>query len=95
MDAFSTDVTPLQDHLDYDSLKSLWQKQKNDPQGRKTRFFLPLKNKAWLSSSFPDIPDEDILDLDWWEGRQLSRGDERLSVLCTPSQHGVSYNYGI
>lgn len=28
--------------------------------------------------------------LDWWDGRTLSRLDDRLRVYCTPSQHSVS-----
>ena len=86
-----------QDHLDIHTLNQLIAQQAADPHGRRLRFFLPLGNKKWAMQNLRGVRDEDVVELDWWEGVELSRGgtspgsaNERLRVQCTPSQHFVS-----
>lgn len=86
-----------QDHLDVHTLNQLIAQQAADPHGRRLRFFLPLGIKKWAIQNLGGVRDEDVVELDWWEGVELSRGDtspgpanERLKIQCTPSQHFVS-----
>lgn len=77
-------------------MNQLIAQQAADPHGRKLRFFLPLGNKKWAMQNLSGVRDEDVVELDWWEGVELSRnadasGSEResLKIQCTPSQHFV------
>ncbi len=63
------------DHMDMDSLRSLW--KEHDPV-----FLLPLHNSRFLRDS--GIHSQKIQELNWWESCRL--GDNFRAVL-TPAQH--------
>lgn len=61
------------DHLDYESIKEL--------KGRVGKFFVPLGVGVHLQAW--DIPEDRILELDWWQEVQF----DGLTLACTPAQH--------
>ncbi|MFT4554067.1 MAG: N-acyl-phosphatidylethanolamine-hydrolyzing phospholipase D [Chlamydiales bacterium] len=60
-------------HYDHLDLASVY-KLGNDP-----LWIVPLKLKSW----FINVGIDNVLEMDWWE----RWSDEKLSVVCTPSQH--------
>lgn len=81
------------DHLDLSSIKALLLKF---PQAR---YFVPLGNRSWLSST--GVPNHLIHELDWWDSREYSLSDfghlsspltstptqTTLRFTCLPAQH--------
>ena len=81
------------DHLDLSTIKAVLAKFPT------ARYFVPLGNRSWLSSS--GIPSELIHELDWWLNREYSLEDfghapsaatstqqqTTLRFTCVPAQH--------
>ena len=78
------------DHLDLLTLEAMVKKFP------KARYFVPLGNKAWLSSL--GISEDKIFELDWWQNREYSvqdfghttqngSEDTMLRFTCVPAQH--------
>ncbi|KAF2467450.1 N-acyl-phosphatidylethanolamine-hydrolyzing phospholipase D [Lindgomyces ingoldianus] len=71
------------DHLDSDTLKKLNAKQKGD-----LSFFCGLGVKAVLLGLEIGIKDEQVVELDWWDGVKVEKeGLESVELVCTPAQH--------
>lgn len=71
------------DHLDYDTIMTLWQNNKD-----RLRFIVPLANLQWFVDS--GIPADRVTELDWWEAAHISYPGTESSILkitCTPAQH--------
>jgi L-ascorbate metabolism protein UlaG (beta-lactamase superfamily) len=65
------------DHLDEPSIKALANAQ------RKVRFYTALGVGAQIAAW--GIPEERIVELDWWESARIPHGD--LELVAAPSQH--------
>ena len=91
--AYADSTLRWQDHLDIHTLKALQAKQAKDKDSRPIRLFVPLGNKKWAVSNLGSLGAENIIELDWWEGTSLTRGDEILKIQCTPAQHFVRHSY--
>lgn len=75
------------DHLDTWTIKEVWRITK--AQGRRLAILCGLGNKALFSGLLPDMRSEDILELDWWDAREISvPGVGTVQMTCTPAQHG-------
>jgi N-acyl-phosphatidylethanolamine-hydrolysing phospholipase D len=48
---------------------------------KKTKFFVPLGNKAWFES----LGIERCAEMDWWDG--VSLDEQGIKITCTPCQH--------
>lgn len=75
-----------QDHCDVATLQQLWRKQYRS---RPLHFGVPLKLKTWFLSAVPGVSEEDVTELDWWDGRLMTRGGDTLRFYASPSQHAV------
>ncbi len=64
------------DHLDTATIKAL---------GDAPRYFVPLGVKRWFVSK--GISADRVDEMDWWEDRRLTVGEEELVITATPSQH--------
>jgi N-acyl-phosphatidylethanolamine-hydrolysing phospholipase D len=72
------------DHMDSRTLKEVWEQNRES-----VRFFVPLGNGLWLREEC-GIPEERIVEMDWWDGVELKEadGDKVVAkVWCTPAQH--------
>ncbi|KIX06335.1 uncharacterized protein Z518_04311 [Rhinocladiella mackenziei CBS 650.93] len=79
------------DHLDWPTIQAISKKFPN------TKYFVPLGNKHWMSSS--GLPDKQIYELDWWNDRELrsldfdqrasdtSEMESIMKITCVPAQH--------
>ena len=67
------------DHLDRQSVFDLDQRSKNQPDGQRTLFLVPLGLKAW----FQDLGITQVVELDWWD-KHTVRG---VDFYLTPVQH--------
>ncbi|WVQ84087.1 hypothetical protein IAT38_006232 [Cryptococcus sp. DSM 104549] len=73
------------DHLDLPTLTSLLNHQRT-AYSSEPALFLPLNNKH-IITGLP-IEKEKIVELDWWEGREVGVGGVgSVKVICTPCQH--------
>ena len=71
------------DHLDLDTIKAVYLRQKGA-----IHFFCGLGNKQWFLSLGIGIKDEDVTELDWWDGVRMEvEGVGSICLTCTPSQH--------
>lgn len=70
------------DHTDLSALQAIWQQQRS--RQKPTFVFVPLGMRAWILNNLPGTTEQEVHELDWWEGRQV--GD--LMIYCTPAQHG-------
>jgi len=71
------------DHLDYDTVNSLWSNNKDT-----IRFLVPLGNLEWFTGC--GIPAERVTEMDWWDSADLAfpkATTSGLRVWCTPAQH--------
>ncbi|KAI9258971.1 beta-lactamase superfamily domain-containing protein [Phascolomyces articulosus] len=66
------------DHLDTNSIKELAE------QHPEAHFYVPLGNKSWFDIKNAN---ERVTELDWWEHRTLTLGDQSVKFTCTPCQH--------
>lgn len=46
------------------------------------KFYVPLGNKSWFK-----IPQDRVIELDWWETAILENQTGQLTMTCTPCQH--------
>ncbi|CAO1634643.1 unnamed protein product [Parajaminaea phylloscopi] len=85
------------DHLDYNTLKAIVSKPNGRPQ---PTFLVPLGVKEWFTANLRELPEDKVVELDWWEERTVevsapqaeSAGDNpdssgRLRFIFTPAQH--------
>ncbi|KAH8732892.1 beta-lactamase superfamily domain-containing protein [Phaeosphaeriaceae sp. PMI808] len=71
------------DHLDSDTLQKLNTKYKSN-----LHYFCGLRVKAVLIGLGIGIKEEQITELDWWDGITLEKdGLGKVDVICTPAQH--------
>ncbi|KAI7857625.1 beta-lactamase superfamily domain-containing protein [Circinella umbellata] len=66
------------DHLDTNSIKELAE------QHPEAHFYVPLGNKSWFDIKNTN---ERVTELDWWEHKTLTLGDNVVKFTCTPCQH--------
>ncbi|KAG2207524.1 hypothetical protein INT47_004274 [Mucor saturninus] len=64
------------DHLDVDTVNQL---AKLYPE---CKFYVPLGNKSWFK-----LPEDRVIELDWWETATLQNSTTQLTMTCTPCQH--------
>ncbi|KAH7374179.1 Metallo-hydrolase/oxidoreductase, partial [Cadophora sp. MPI-SDFR-AT-0126] len=74
------------DHLDLPTIQAILKKFPE------AKYFVPLGNKIWFAAL--GIPNDLIIELDWWEERQFSLQDfgyskqeTNLKFTCVPAQH--------
>jgi len=79
------------DHLCHGTLQKLFEKQaKNKP-----HVFCPLANKTWFINAGFGLSQQDVTELDWWEGSLFNVPNIGLvELFATPCQH-VSSRTGI
>lgn len=71
------------DHLDIDTIKAVYLKQKG-----RLHIFCGLGNKPWYLSLGVGIRDEDVTELDWWDGVKFEvEKVGAVDIVCTPAQH--------
>lgn len=71
------------DHLDSDNIKKIHAKSKAH-----VRFFCGLGVKTCLLGLGVGLKPEEVTELDWWNGVQLSmEGVGSVNPVCTPTQH--------
>lgn len=71
------------DHLDSETLKKLNARQNGD-----LRFLCGLGVKSVLLGLGVGIRDEQVTEMDWWDGVRVAReGVGSVDVVCTPAQH--------
>ncbi|CAE7203059.1 hypothetical protein P3342_011011 [Pyrenophora teres f. teres] len=71
------------DHLDSDTLRKLNVKQNGD-----LRFFCGLGVKDVMTGLGAGIRDDQVDELDWWDGITVSKpGVGSMDLICTPAQH--------
>lgn len=71
------------DHLDLPTLRQLMRKQKGDLQ-----FFCGLGVKSVLTNLGADIMNDQVTELDWYDGVRLSNDHgSSVELVCTPAQH--------
>jgi len=79
------------DHTDRLSLISLWKDQQERFPTLHLRLFVGLRFETWCLSNIPGLQENNVLGLDWFQGKRLLRqgfeGFEKLDVYCTPAQH--------
>ncbi len=64
------------DHLDTWSIKRL---------GNQPMYFVPLGIRDWMIDK--GIKGERVVELDWWQSRDVQINGEQLRVTATPTQH--------
>ena len=64
------------DHLDTRSIKAL---------GNKPLYFVPLGLKSWFIAK--GIASNRVIEMDWWNERQIELDGTPLTITATPSQH--------
>lgn len=71
------------DHLDSDTVRKIHMRSKGH-----LRFFCALGMKSCLLGLGVGLKPEEITELDWWDGVQLSvEGVGSVNLVCTPAQH--------
>lgn len=76
------------DHLDLPTLTTLLKAQR-DKYSSSPVLLLPLNNRH-IVSGLP-IDKEKIVELDWWEGREIEvEGVGKVRLVCTPCQHSTA-----
>lgn len=76
------------DHLDLNTLKEMTSR----PNGKECPLFVvPLGLKTWFKSNLKGIPEEKLVELDWWEERilevKVGEGEGKIRIVATPAQH--------
>ncbi|KAK7512463.1 beta-lactamase superfamily domain-containing protein [Phyllosticta citriasiana] len=68
------------DHLDVATIRFIHERGKGH-----ARFLCGLGVKSSLLSM--GVGNEEVLELDWWDGVEVGVGDAKARLVCTPSQH--------
>lgn len=74
------------DHCDSWTIQEVWRVSKE--RNRTPLIACTLGNKPFFTTLLPDLPPDDIMELDWWHGVQLDIEDiGSAELICTPAQH--------
>jgi len=74
------------DHCDSWTIQEVWRVSKE--RNRTPLVACALGNKPFFTALLPDLPPDDIVELDWWHGIQLDIEDVgSVELVCTPAQH--------
>ena len=68
------------DHLDVEAVRYLWRRGKG-----RTKFAFALGQGDWFRGI--GMEDEELCEMDWWDGFEVEVGRARVSLTCTPCQH--------
>ena len=74
------------DHLDSWTIKEVWRASRE--RNRTPLIACALGNKPFFRSLLPELPEGDIIELDWWDSVQIDvQGIGSIELSCTPAQH--------
>ena len=71
------------DHLDLHTIQSIYDRGRRE--GRNITFIAGLGTKSWYVSL--GIPESQVREVDWWDGVEVSVGEAKVKIWCTPTQH--------
>lgn len=74
------------DHLDSWTITEVW--RASLARKRTPLVACALGNKAFFRKLLPEIPEGDIIEMDWWDSVQVDvQGVGSIELSCTPAQH--------
>lgn len=71
------------DHLDLETIKNIFARRKG-----RVKFACALGLKRWFVGLGIGMEEDDVIELDWWQGVEVNVKDVgSIKLTCTPSQH--------